>query len=119
MVLMPILVGIETDAGNANLDMTFRVTKKVNNTNEHEYVRTCEKLRLNDRGMSSNQHEYVDIENYYVSDLGKYLISHIILLSTYPTLSITEKSTLENQVSRILQKNAPWSKVTLGGGIFL
>ena len=56
---------------DANLDMTFRVTKKVGN--DHEIVRRCEKLRLNDRCKSFNCHEYSDIENYYVSDLGKYL----------------------------------------------
>ena len=51
--------------------MTFRVTKKVGNRTE--IVGTCEKLSLSDRCTSSNCHEYSDIENYYVSDLGKYL----------------------------------------------
>ena len=54
---------------NANLDMTLRVTKKLGN--DDEIVRRCEKLRLNTRCSSSDCHEYGDIENYYVSDLGK------------------------------------------------
>ena len=60
---------IKSSGTDANLDMTFRVTKKVGN--DHEIVRRCEKLRLNDRCTSNNCHEYGDIENYYVSDLGK------------------------------------------------
>ena len=54
---------------NANIDMTFRVMKKVEN--DTEIVMTCEKLRLSKKCGSYNCHEKGDIENYFVSDLGK------------------------------------------------
>ena len=60
---------ISESGTNANIDMTFRVTKKVGN--DDEIVRRCEKLSLSIRCISYNCHEYGDIENYYVSDLGK------------------------------------------------
>ena len=63
---------ISLSGTDANFDITFRVKGKVGNNHEYEFVR-CEKLRLNNRCSTTNCHEYGDIDNYYVSDLGKYL----------------------------------------------
>ena len=66
------------DSGtDANLDMKFRVVQKVGN--ETKIVGECESLRLNNRCTRNNCHEKGNIENYYISHLGKYLIKHVLL----------------------------------------
>ena len=73
----------------ANIDMTFRVTEK----NGNKIVGRCEKLRLNDRCTSSNCHEYGNIENYYVSDQGKWAYSGL-----WPIESIWDNSYLNRMI---------------------